>query len=346
MPGQGVAGDVHVHLSGLPTNQTIDGVMLSNKTTSTWAFTRPGAPTLSATYPLNFVRSTSDPSQGDIYFRANRDESGDPLTIRVVFANPLSLPYPPMAVAQLTGASTDLSLQEPAAFSTPYNVSASGNPDLNAIVQAHNSVHLGAGDYYLTQKLLLPNPIELTADPGAVLHFSQPASSNTPWLEAIEITGSHTHLDGFKVVFDSPINWVPAGSYQPSVIGSVTDTSTHHVDIVLSHLDLNPSPVGSGRPAVSRLIRSAFNDSGRISNNTLTGATTEFFDGPWLVLDNDYRGAVAGTEVFDAFDVREAHDLVFRGNHAHHATQEGELQGWCRGMTKACCNPWICGTTG
>jgi hypothetical protein len=54
--------------------------------------------------------------------------------------------------------------------------------------------------------------------------------------------------------------------------------------------------------------------SGVIEGNILRGGTIEFFDGPWRIVDNDYRGTLPGCYSHCVFAGHGTHDLLIRGN--------------------------------
>jgi hypothetical protein len=60
-----------------------------------------------------------------------------------------------------------------------------------------------------------------------------------------------------------------------------------------------------------RLIRAK---SGVIEGNKLRGGPIEFFDGPWRIVDNDFRGTVPATYSHCVFSGHLTHDLLVRGN--------------------------------
>ena len=68
------------------------------------------------------------------------------------------------------------------------------------------------------------------------------------------------------------------------------------IGLTITRLDLEaprprPDPVGGG-PRLLRLVNAR---SGRIANNRLKGGPVELCDGPWEIVDNEYRGTMPGT---------------------------------------------------
>ena len=51
-----------------------------------------------------------------------------------------------------------------------------------------------------------------------------------------------------------------------------------------------------------------------IEANVLRGGMIEFFDGPWRIVDNDFRGTPPGTYSHAVFAGHGTHDIVVRGN--------------------------------
>ena len=70
-----------------------------------------------------------------------------------------------------------------------------------------------------------------------------------------------------------------------------------------------------------RLIRSR---SGLIAGNVLRGGTIEFLQGPWRIIDNDFRGTVPGTFSHGVFTGHGTHDLVLKGNRARDVGESGK----------------------
>ena len=84
-------------------------------------------------------------------------------------------------------------------------------------------------------------------------------------------------------------------------------------NVTITHLDVESPPVDNKNdwvesPRMMRLIGAA---SGKIANNVLRGGTIEFLQGPWRIVDNDFRGAVPGTFSTGLFTGHATYDLVF-----------------------------------
>lgn len=97
-------------------------------------------------------------------------------------------------------------------------------------------------------------------------------------------------------------------------------------NLTLTHLDLEIPPVadGSGWVEALRLMRLVRAQNGVIAGNVLKGGPIEFFDGPWRIVDNDFRGTVPGTFSHAVFTGHGAHDLIVRGNRARDHSPAGK----------------------
>ena len=177
--------------------------------------------------------------------------------------------------------------------------------------------------------LVLLRPITLTSDGSATLLFNQ-APSEPPWSTAIKVRSGNTTLSGFAIRFAGPVRWNTAISWGPAVIG-MTDNLDPHYDerkenVTFTHLDIESPPVDTKNawvesPRMMRLIGAA---SGKIANNVLRGGTIEFLQGPWRILDNDFRGAVPGTFSHGLFTGHATYDLVLKGNRARDVGASGK----------------------
>ena len=69
------------------------------------------------------------------------------------------------------------------------------------------------------------------------------------------------------------------------------------VNVVFTRLDLESPAVENpaGWIEAVRLMRLVHAQSGVIAENVLRGGTIEFFDGPWQIVDNVFRGTPPGT---------------------------------------------------
>ena len=88
------------------------------------------------------------------------------------------------------------------------------------------------------------------------------------------------------------------------------------VNVVFTRLDLEIPAVENPRGWVEamRLMRLAHARSGVIAENVLRGGPIEFFDGPWQIVDNEFRGTPPGTFSHGFLTGHDVHDLLVRGN--------------------------------
>ena len=61
-----------------------------------------------------------------------------------------------------------------------------------------------------------------------------------------------------------------------------------------------------------------------IAGNVLHGGSIEFFDGPWQMLNNDFRGTPPGTISHAVFVGHKTCDLRIRGNRARPVAPDGK----------------------
>lgn len=316
-------GDVHVSLTGLPAGRTVVAAVLTDEAGLSWAYQAPGAPApFTDPFPGALgVRVTG--SRAEITFPPRRDESGSALTLR------LNLDDGTIAVVPIAGGAADLSLRAARPDST--RVTARPGDDLNDLANRYGTVQLTAGTYALSRPLVLTRPVTITADPGATLLFTQPASAS-PWTAAIKVHAANTTLDGFAVRFGGPVRWDWDVPYGPAVIGTTDNRDQRDnalkVNLVFTRLDLQGPPVSPSAeltpaPGLLRLVTA---DSGRIERNTLRGGSIEVVGGPWSITNNEYRGAVAGTSVLAIVAGHQTHDLVVAANHAE--PQAGAGKTW------------------
>src|SRR5262249_1629006 len=154
---------------------------------------------------------------------------------------------------------------------------------------------------------------------SATVVFAQDAS-DPAWTTAIKVHCGHTTLDGFTVRFEGPVRWDHDVSWGPALIG-VTDNRDHghdelKVNLAFTRLALEVPPVEnrSGWIDAIRLMRLVGAHSGVIAGNTLRGGSIEFFNGPWRIVDNTYRGTPPGTISHGLISAHNPHDLLIRGN--------------------------------
>ena len=173
----------------------------------------------------------------------------------------------------------------------------------------------------MARPLVLNQPVTVTSEGGATLLFEQ-AATEPSWSSAIKIHFGNTTLDGFAVRFAGPVRWSNDISWGPAVIGMTDSLEPGYNDpkfnVVFTRLDLEIPPVADQRGWVEavRLMRLIGARSGVIAGNTLRGGPIEFFQGPWRIVDNEFRGTVPGTVSHGVFAAHGPHDLLVRGNRA------------------------------
>ncbi len=316
-------GAARITLSGLPAGRTVVGVILSDQERADFVYHTSPNPSFYVdpnANPLAF--QSSGPTSADLSFPPDRNEAGATLTIRLIYDDGTT------ALAQVVAGATDPGLRAPMPAST--SVVAHPGDDLNALANLYGTVHLSAGQYNLSQPLVLLQPVSILADPGVTLEFTQPANS-APWTAAIKIRAGHVTLDGFAVRFTGPVQWSSTVNYGGAVIGTTDDEDTGPSGLVagltLTHLDLqtSPEPAGSNVQAPD-LIRLTSGLDGTISDNTLDGGTTEFVGGPWTIVNNNYIGTVPGTFTYGVLAGHWTHDVTIAGNTAQ--PQAGSGKAW------------------
>jgi hypothetical protein len=314
-------GLVRVAVTGLPTLRRAIAAVLTDEAGLSWVYRADAA---ASVYEDPFSRPMSlwiAPGGVELAFTPRRDESGTTLTLR------LELDDGTTAVARVAGGSVDLGRIMPGPAAT--SVVAHPGDDLNDLANRYGSVRLAAGRYDLDRPLILNGPVTITADPGAMLVFAQPADS-APWTAAIKVHASHTTLDGFAVRFGGPVRWDQGVSFGPAIIGTTDDRDNRlnvtKVGLTFTHLDVEAPPAASLTPheRAPGLFRLVTAESGRIEANRLRGGMIEFMGGPWQILDNDYRGTVPGTFADAVIAGHGTHDVVVRGNHAEPRGDSGK----------------------
>src|SRR5262249_45548637 len=221
------------------------------------------------------------------------------------------------AVAQFTGGACDVTLRAPLLASRE----AKGSPgmDLHALVEQGGNVALARGTYKLGRPLSLPWPTHLSAEPGTTLEFSQKPGDPT-WSAAIKVHAGRTTLEGFAVRFATPIRWTPDTSFGPAVIGSTDNHDQGHHDpkvaVTIKNLDLESPPASGLWEEAPRLLRLATAATGKVEGGILKGGLSEFLNGPWEIVSNEYRGTVPNTYSYGVFAIHHSHDVVVRGNRA------------------------------
>lgn len=232
-----------------------------------------------------------------------------------------------MAVARFNGGACDPGRCAPRPADTQVN--AKPGDDLNALANQYGTVNLGEGTYRLLHPLVLNRPVTITSKGKATLLFAQ-APNDTPWTAAIKIHSGHTTCNGFAVRFEGAVRWDQDVSYGAAVIGTTDNKDQGHsdlrVNIVLTRLDLEIPAAGEPTKWIEavRLIRLTNARSGMIAGNILRGGPIEFFDGPWHMLNNDFRGTPPGTFSHGVFVGHAAHDLRIEGNRVKPVQPDGK----------------------
>ncbi|MFO0953933.1 MAG: hypothetical protein U0835_22805 [Isosphaeraceae bacterium] len=318
-------GAVHVALNGLTGKSALAGAVLTDGVRGSWVYHTSDRAKIESepnARPL-VLRRGSSRGEADLYFNPTRDETGATMTLRLVFQDGESL------VASFPGGPADPARLAPAL--PPGQAVARPGDDLVGLVQRFGEVRLSPGNHVLTQPLVLPRPIRLVGEPGSVLVFQQKPGSPA-WTTAIKIHSGGTTLKGFAVRFVGPIRWNREVSWGPAVIGTTDNldnlpTPPKH-GLVFEGLDLK-GPEASrtdGWEEAVKLMRLLHVPGGRIVGNTLHGGTIEFFDGPWLIEKNLFKGTAAHTFSPSVFAAHDPHDMIVRGNTA--GSEPGSGKTW------------------
>ncbi len=325
--GQDVTGggDVHVHLAGLARRPAIAAAVLTDSVNGTWVYRGNDRIKLNVSQADNArplaIRPGADRGSLDVFFPPYRDESRATLTLRLIDLDGR------MAVARFDGGACDPGRCAPRPAET--RVEAKPGDDLNTLVNQYGTVSLAEGTYRLLRPLVLNRPVTLTAEGKATLVFTQ-APADAPWTAAIKIHCGQTTCNGFAVRFEGPIRWDQDVSYGPAVIGTTDSKDQPHpelkVNIALTRLDLEiPAAVDPSKWIEAlRLIRLTNARSGMIAGNILRGGPIEFFEGPWQLLNNDFRGTPPGTNSHGIFAGHGTYDLRVRGNRARPVQPDGK----------------------
>ena len=315
--------DVKVIVEGLPRGVPVAATALSNAAKATWAVrANDRVPFYIQPYGLPMAfRPSPDGTSAEILFPPDRDESGSPMTLRLVFADGRS------GIATFPGGKVDPALRAgdgPAAT----QVRAMPGDDLHKFVERFGTVVLAKGEYRLDRPLVLNRPIVLKGEPGAILQFAQ--NGGEPWTTALKIHAGRTTLEGFSIRFAGPIEWRTDVNYGPAVIGTTDsrdpDRGPLKAGISIRKLDVE-GPPASGRQAWENsvgLMRLVGAPNGRIEGCTLKGGMIEFDQGPWTIVDNRFQGARPGTTLQAVFSGHNTHDLELRGNRTKNVGPSGK----------------------
>jgi hypothetical protein len=232
-----------------------------------------------------------------------------------------------MWYARFPGGPCDLGLLAPAPAAT--RVDARPGDNLQSLVDRFGTVVLAAGTHRLAHTLVLSRPVTLMSQTGATLLFAQDPS-DAPWTAAIKVHCGNTTLSGFKVRFDGRVRWNRDVGFGPTVIGMTDNRDSGHdelkVNVAFSQLDLEipPAENPAGWADAVRLIRLIHARSGVVAGNTLRGGQIEFYDGPWQIIDNTFRGTPPGTFSHGFVTGHNTHDLVIRGNRLSSSDPSGK----------------------
>jgi hypothetical protein len=316
-------GDVHVAVTGLPAAVSIVGCVLTDAVRATWIYRgsdRASIPDDPNALPLVF-KPRSDGKAIDLFFAPFRDESTETMTLRVITADGQGY------LLNFPGQSCDFARMAPAP--EPSRSQARPGVDLQALVDKYGTLVLAPGTYRLARPLVLNRPVTITSEGGATLLFDQ-AATEPAWSSAIKVHCGNTTLNGFAVRFAGPVRWNNEISWGPAVIGMTDNLDPYYekprYNIAFTHLDLEIPPVADpfGWVDALRLMRLIRAKNGVIAGNTLRGGPIELFDGPWQIVDNDYRGTVLGTHSQSVFTAHGGHDLIIRNNRAHNLAPAGK----------------------
>ncbi len=315
------AGAVDLSLTGIPAGRTVLSATVSDTSNFDWTYTKPGS-NAPAADPLAWgmaFQAGSNSTTGQLSFAPVVNETGATLTVV------LTLDDGTILASHVSGGTCDPGLITPGTASTSF-VAHPGD-DLNALANTYGTVRLVAGLYPMDAPLVLNHPVTITADPGAILVFSQGATDPV-WSTAIKVRSSHTTLNGFTVRFAGPIRWASNVSYGPAVIGWSDNldppSSDPGVDLTFTNLDLQDPPAATSWEEAPSLFRLVGASSGVVANNALKGGTTELTGGPWQVTGNNYLGTVPDTYTYCAFGTHSTRDLTLSGNTAEPSGPSGK----------------------
>ncbi|WP_337174760.1 hypothetical protein [Paludisphaera sp.] len=309
-------GDVHVAITGAGLPRDVVAATLSDSARGAWLFEASGdalksTPEWNGADPMVVKPSGAGPI--DVFFPIARDERDAWFTLRLIGRDGRS------AVVRFPGGQSDPALRLPAPSTSRRD--ARPGDDLQALVDQGGTVALAPGTYRLNQTLTLNQPVVLTAPQGATLVFSQPTDS-APWTTAIKIHKGRTTLEGLAIRFEGPIRWEGDVSYGPAVIGTSDsrdkDPWEKKWGLSLLKLDIeasaNPEPGNWGDALKAMRFTNA--DGGRVEGCKILAGPIEFFNGPWTILDNTFRGAPRGTRSNGAIAAHFPLDVTVRGNRA------------------------------
>jgi hypothetical protein len=317
-------GNSHVQLDGLPFGKTFADVrsaLLSNRHGANWRYVKSGQPApytdpYAAPMDMAFNATT-----GIFDFPPVRDEIDSSLTLLLTFTDGKQ------AVARFAGASSDISLRAPArGTAAEVNVTSAADLLAKLALQTPN-IRLKAGTYTFSSPLALTYPVRITSDAGIVLTFA-PSTSSSAWNSssgAIRVESGNVSLEGFQVRFQGNSgDWANGDRaiIRTSGAGAKFGLSFRNLD--LQGPAARPQTITNNQyePAV-KLMAFGGGDNGEVANNILKGGEIVLGNGPWKVVNNDYRGTVANTIAPSFLSVVSGHDLTISGNWLHNSGPSG-----------------------
>jgi hypothetical protein len=316
------SGDVHVAISEHPAGP-IAAAILTDSVRGCWVYKANDQVSLPVEpeAQLLALQRGSGRKGIDLFFAPYRDESDATFTLRLVYNSG------EMAVGSFAGGACDPVLRAPGIAST--STVAKPGDDLNDLANRFGTVKLTKGTYRLEHPLILSQSVALSGEPGTTLLFAQGASE-PPWPAAITIHKSRTTLEGFAIRFAGPIRWNEEVHWGPAIIGATPLFDDAHKDLraglTFSKLDIEGPPAAEPSKWVwaTRIMRMVNARNGKILGCTLRGGSIELFEGPWQILDNDFRGTAPGTFSPGVFAVHNPHDVEIRNNRAKSVGTSGK----------------------
>ena len=316
-----VPGEVRVALEKLPSGKVIVAAAMGDSVQGTWAWKASDRIEFwSEPFGRPLTIRRIDRTSAELRFPPTRDESGATLTLLLVFDDGQR------AVVRFPGGPCDPGRRSPAVATTA--TTAKPGDDLNDLANRGGTLRLAKGDYRLGRPLVLNRPVRIVGEPGARLVFAQ-GKDEPPWSSAIKIHAGHTTLEGFAVRFEGPVRWAQGVDHGPAVVGTTDNHDQGPRDdpragVAIVRMDLESPPSATAWEEAPRLLRLVTATGGRIEGNTLKGGISELAGGPWVVVENDHRGAMPGTFGYAAFAVHATHDLVLRKNRVRSVGPSGK----------------------
>ncbi len=230
---------------------------------------------------------------------------------------------------------------------------ASGHP-------LYGTINLQAGNYYFLNYITIARPVTITGVSMSQTTLNFASNSTSPWEGAILVQASHVTLSNLAIQFDAnrPVYWItdktdPVEEGDPSVIVAKAQNGGN----ILTNISFNSlaitgpmyytgsgsykqsqytpafdeyyaSPDGSFKSVLYRdlhLFDALQVINGQITNCVLIGGTTAIGTGPWRIVNNDFRGALAGTVNATAITDYGDRDLDLESNHIHQVDSHGRM---------------------